>query len=241
MKKIFAVLLTMMLLASSLVMTFAAPSPTTSAVIGGMTAATENEEIVISKENVEAYLNITHVYDAVEGTELYEVGEQLKQDDKINDKNLVEVLGEDFDNAKLIQLFTISTTANVEGEAINVGDVLVNEDGTYTIENATTVSVTDGKVVVRLDCPSVNEDMNIRLVQKINGQWVQAEHVRAFNGYVTFDFDLGDDLGSVWALTVDKVPTSPVTGESLNFVYFAIFAIAVLGAVTVTRKYRAHK
>lgn len=227
MKKIVTLLL-VLLLASVFVTVFAAPSPTTSAVIGGITVETDNDEIVIPKEDAGAYLDITHVHDAKAGTDLYEVGEQLKKDDKFDDKKLSDVLGEDFDNSKLIQLFTIELVGNIEGDSI-------------TIENAGTVTAKDGKVVIRLDCPSVNEDMNIRLVQKINGQWVQAEHVRVFNGYVTFDFDLGEDFDSVWALTVDKVPTSPATGENFNVVYLAVFAIAVLGAVTVSRKYLVRK
>ena len=242
MKKIFAVLLTTLLLAYSLVLVFAAPSPTTSAVIGGITIDTETEEIVIDKDDADAYLDITHVHEAEEGSDLYNIGEQLKKDDKLNDTTLDDVLGDEFKDSKLIQLFTIDKTGNIDGDEIIVGDVVLLDDGSYKIENSKVVVDKDGKVVVKLDCPSVNDDTDIRLVQYVNGQWVQAEHVRVYNGYITFDFDLGVDLGSVWAVTVDKTPVSPATGDTFNSaVYFAVFAIAVIGTAVITRKYLAHK
>ncbi len=242
MKKIFAIVIAL-LLAASLISVIAAPSPTTSATVGGITVETEDgEEIDISKENSNAYVDVVHVHEAEQGSDLYEVGEQLKEGDKIKDNKLAEVLGEEFDNAKLIQLFTIEIVDYIDGNNLVVGNVIVNDDGTFTIENPKSVAVKEGTVVIKLDCPSINEDMNIRLVQKINGKWVQAEHVRVFNGYVTFDFDLAEDFGTVWALTVDKAPVSPPTGVQFDgIVYFAVFAIAVIGAVAVTRKYLAHK
>lgn len=241
MKKISAIIVALLLI-SSLISVLAAPSPTTSATVGGITTETEDgEEIVIPKENTGVYVDITHVHEAEEGSELYDVAEQLKDGDKIDDKKLADVLGDEFENVKLIQLFSLETTSNIDGDNIVIGDISVNDDGTFTIENPKTVSAKGGKVVIKLDCPSVNENMNIRLVQKINGEWVQADHVRAFNGYVTFEFDLGEDFGTVWALTVDKAPVSPPTGDQNGIVYFAIFAIAVIGTVAVTRKYLAHR
>ena len=54
MKKIFAIVIAL-LLAASLISVIAAPSPTTSATVGGITVETEDgEEIDISKENSNA-------------------------------------------------------------------------------------------------------------------------------------------------------------------------------------------
>lgn len=212
MKKNIAVILCTMLLATLFVSVLAAPSPSTSATLGDVVVETEKEEIEIPADKVDEYVNIVHVHEAEEGENLYEIGQKLTNDSKIG-----EVIGEEYEGSKLIQLFGFEYTENFN-----------------SIEGVI-------RFTFKIDSPTFLPDMNIILVKNVNGEWVQHEHTRLQNGYITMTVDY-DELDAVWGVLVEKAPVSPPTGDTFSALPFAIIITVSLVALGfATKKYLAHK
>jgi hypothetical protein len=223
MKKLTAMIVFSVLMCALLVTAIAAPSPTTSATVGGIVIESNKETIEIPKEDLGEYVEITHVHEAKEGSDLEKIGEALSTDDKIAD-----VIGGEYDGNKLIQLFEIATSDKIEGTTIKI-------DGKV-------IELKDGKFVITIDAPSFTENMNVIVSLFKNGQWVQSDHARAFNGYLTIELNSIDELNSIYAVMVEKPIVSPPTGETANTTAFvALVILSLFGIALATKKYLLSK
>lgn len=244
MKRIVSLLL-IVLISMSVLTVLAAPSVTNQATVGDIEVPTVEGDVTIPEEVAEEYVALINVHDARDGSILHEIGKQIKdaeKDNKFSDEKLGEVLGEEYEDQKLIQLFSIDTKKDkIKDNKIVLGDYIDNGDGTYTIENIRVVDLKDGRITMRIDIATVTEETELRLVQLKNGKWVQADHVRVFNGYITLQLDVNEDDGSVWAVTVGKPPVSPPTGEEISVIPAVLIALAGFGIALTTKKYLAHK
>ena len=243
MKRIVSLLL-IVLISMSVLTVLAAPSVSNQATAGDIEIPTAEGVETIPEEVVEEYVALINVHDARDGSILHEIGKQIKdaEKDKFSDEKLGEVLGEEYEDQKLIQMFSIDTKKDkIKDNKIVLGDYTDNGDGTYTLENIRVVDLKDGKITMRIDIATVTEKTELRLVQLKNGKWVQADHVRTFNGYITFQLDVNEDDGSVWAVTVAKPPVSPPTGEEISVIPAVLIALAGFGIALTTKKYFAHK
>ncbi len=244
MKRIISLFL-IALMSMSVLTVLAAPSVTNPSTPGGIIVPTEEGDEEIPAEVVEEYVALINVHDARDGSILHEIGKQLKKeekDNKFSDEKLGEVIGEEYEDQKLIQMFSIDTKKDkIKDNKIVIGDYTANGDGTYTIDNIRVVDIRDGRITMRVDIATVTEHTELRLVQLKNGKWVQADHVRVFNGYITFQLDVNEDDGTVWAVTVDKPPVSPPTGENVSVIPAILIALAGFGIALTTKKYLVHK
>ena len=262
MKKITALILIAVLALTSIVASAAALSPGAEVNPGGLIipgvkvedgdpddpdTPAETEDVVISQEVINQYVDVINVHDASEGSILHEIGKQIKKnekDKKFDEEKVSEMLGEEYEDQQLIQLFTVETKKDkIKNNQIVLGDFIPQEDGSVVLENIRVVDITDGKIIMRVDVSSVTENSELRLIMNKNGKWVQAEHVRIYNGYITFQLDINEDDGAVFAITSDKkIPTSPPTSDTANLMIPAIvIAVAFLGIAVVTRKYSENR
>jgi len=212
MKKIIAIVLSALLISAVAITAFAYPSPATSAKLTGLTIVTNDAETEVPESEVDDYAKIVHVHESTGGHDLYEVGQKLTNDGKIG-----EVMGEEYDGSKLIQLFNFEYTTKFP----QPGDLI--------------------SVTYKIDSSTFSEDMDIVLVKLSDGEWVQHEHVRAYNGYITITAE-AEELGTVWGILVTKAPVSPPTGDTFNAQPFALVILFSLFAIGfASKKYFAHK
>ncbi len=237
MKKIIALITLTLILSLSLITVFAVPSPSTSADFEDVTVILpDGTEYEVPKEHFDGYLDVIHVHEAEEGSDLDNVGKDLSTDGKIADE-----IGEEYKDHTLIQLFTFERKGDFKDGKLELGDFISNEDGSYRIEGAQIIDVSDAKFIVRINIPSLREDDEIAIFVK-RGEWAQAEHVRVFNGYLTIEISDISDFESIYALLAEKAPVSPPTGDSYTALWFALATVTfVFVAAWSVRKYRFEK
>ncbi len=236
MKKIIALVTFSVILSLSLLTAFAVPSPVTSAKIGDLVITVDGVDYVIPEEVIDEYLDIIHVHEAEEGSDLHEIGQDLSTDDKLRDE-----LGEEFSDYTLIQLFTFEMSDDFSDGTLELGEFVNNGDGCFDIENGKNVDISDAKFTVTIYMPSLREGDDISvLIHK--GEWSHSEYVRVYNGYFTIDLSGIGDFDAIYAVLTEKAPLSPSTGVAsyTAFLTVAFFAFATV-LVWSVKKYRFEK
>ena len=175
--------------------------------------------ITIETDGTETKVSDDEINDYVSVTHVHEAADGSELDNignaLSNDGKIAEVIGKEFEGDKLIQLFDVDFT-----------DKLPEGFDTVTL---------------RIDSTTFTEDMNIILVQYINGKWVQNEHVRAYNGYITMTLD-SSEIDGIFGILVEKAPVSPPTGDSFSALpYVTVILLSLIAIGFATRKYLAHK
>lgn len=235
MKKITAIVVLSLMLSSLLVFAYAAPSPTTAAKIGSLTVEIDGTSIEIPSEYSEDYLSILHVYEATEGTALYNIGLQLSDDSKIS-----SVIGREYDGFKLVQLFSFVKTGKFYGSNLILSDYVLNDSGLYTVQNSRTVNVKDGKFTVNVYSPTFSEDSKVTLMKYDDGEWTKHGRFYAHDGYISITLTF-EELDASWAVLFDKAPVSPPTGDTNNLFLFAgMLTVSIFALAWASKKYLAH-